>query len=203
MTTPVLISLKGISRTYRMGGETLHALDGVDLDILTNDYVAIIGSSGSGKSTMMNIMGCLDTPSAGQYTLDGEAVSEMTGKQLASVRNRKIGFIFQSFNLLPRVDALHNVMQPLVYQQVSYRKRKKRAEEMLERVGLAGRMGHQPNELSGGQRQRVAIARALVTAPSILLADEPTGNLDSATTVDILNLFDELHREGQTIIMVT
>ncbi len=203
MTTPVLISLKGISRTYRMGGETLHALDGVDLDILTNDYVAIIGSSGSGKSTMMNIMGCLDTPSAGQYTLDGEAVSEMTGKQLASVRNRKIGFIFQSFNLLPRVDALHNVMQPLVYQQVSYRKRKKRAEETLERVGLAGRMGHQPNELSGGQRQRVAIARALVTAPSILLADEPTGNLDSATTVDILNLFDELHREGQTIIMVT
>jgi putative ABC transport system ATP-binding protein len=203
MTTPVLISLAGIRRTYQMGGETLHALDGVDVDIKANDYLAIIGSSGSGKSTLMNIIGCLDTPSAGDYNLDGEDVSDMTGKQLASVRNRKIGFIFQSFNLLPRVDALHNVMQPLVYQQVSYRKRKKRAEEMMERVGLQGRMHHQPNELSGGQRQRVAIARALVTSPSILLADEPTGNLDSATSHDILNLFDELHNEGQTIIMVT
>lgn len=201
--TSALINLKGIRRTYQMGGETLHALDGIDLAIEKNDYVAIIGSSGSGKSTLMNIIGCLDTPSEGHYSLDEEDVSQMTGKQLASIRNRKIGFIFQSFNLLPRVDALHNVMQPLVYQQVSYRKRKKRAQEMLERVGLAGRMGHQPNELSGGQRQRVAIARALVTEPSILLADEPTGNLDSATTSDILNLFDELHNEGQTIIMVT
>jgi putative ABC transport system ATP-binding protein len=137
------------------------------------------------------------------FSLDGEDVSDMTGKELASIRNRKIGFIFQSFNLLPRVDALHNVMQPLVYQRVGYRKRKKRAQEMMERVGLGGRMHHQPNELSGGQRQRVAIARALVTSPSILLADEPTGNLDSATTADILNLFDELHHEGQTIIMVT
>lgn len=198
-----LISLNQIRRTYQMGGETLHALDGVDVSIQSNEYVAIIGSSGSGKSTLMNIIGCLDTPSDGQYWLDSEDVSEMTGKQLARVRNQKIGFIFQSFNLLPRVDALHNVMQPLVYQQVSYRKRKERAQKMLERVGLAGRMGHQPNELSGGQRQRVAIARALVTEPSILLADEPTGNLDSATTADILNLFDELQREGQTIIMVT
>lgn len=201
MTT--LIDLQNIRRTYVMGGETLHALDDVSLSIEQNDYVAIIGSSGSGKSTMMNIMGCLDTPSEGDYRLDDEDVSAMTGKQLASVRNRKIGFIFQSFNLLPRVDALHNVMQPLVYQRVSYRARKQRAQEMLERVGLAGRMGHQPNELSGGQRQRVAIARALVTSPSILLADEPTGNLDSTTTADILDLFDELQREGQTIIMVT
>jgi len=203
MTKKSLIELEGIRRTYVMGGETLHALDGVDIKIKSNDYVAIIGSSGSGKSTMMNIIGCLDTPSGGDYQLDGEDVSDMTGKQLASVRNRKIGFIFQSFNLLPRVDALHNVMQPLVYQRVSYRVRKQRAQEMLERVGLAGRMSHQPNELSGGQRQRVAIARALVTSPSILLADEPTGNLDSNTTSDILNLFDELHNEGQTIIMVT
>ncbi|EAR10533.1 ABC transporter ATP-binding protein [Reinekea blandensis] len=198
-----LISLSGIRRTYQMGGETLHALDGIDLSIQQNDYVAVIGSSGSGKSTLMNIIGCLDTPSEGHYRLADEDVSEMTGQQLAAVRNRRIGFIFQSFNLLPRVDALHNVMQPLVYQRVSYRQRKARAQELLERVGLSGRMGHQPNELSGGQRQRVAIARALVTAPSILLADEPTGNLDSSTTADILNLFDELHREGQTIIMVT
>ena len=203
MTQPTLISLENIRRSYVMGGETLHALDGVSVDIKANDYVAIIGSSGSGKSTLMNIMGCLDTPTDGVFSLDGEDVSDMTGKELASIRNRKIGFIFQSFNLLPRVDALHNVMQPLVYQRVGYRKRKKRAEEMMERVGLGGRMHHQPNELSGGQRQRVAIARALVTSPSILLADEPTGNLDSATTADILNLFDELHNEGQTIIMVT
>lgn len=201
MTT--LIELTNIRRSYLMGGEALHALDGIDLNINQNDYVAIIGASGSGKSTMMNIIGCLDTPSEGDYRLDGEDVSQMTGTQLASVRNRKIGFIFQSFNLLPRVDALHNVMQPLVYQRVSYRQRRARAQDMLERVGLAGRMGHQPNELSGGQRQRVAIARALVTAPSILLADEPTGNLDSTTSVDILNLFDELQMEGQTIIMVT
>lgn len=186
-----------------MGGETLHALDGVDIDIMANDYVAIIGSSGSGKSTLMNIIGALDTPSQGQYLLEGDSVGEMTGTELARVRNHKIGFIFQSFNLLPRVDALHNVMQPLVYQRVSYKKRKLRAQAMLERVGLGKRMGHQPNELSGGQRQRVAIARALVTNPSILLADEPTGNLDSATSHDILNLFDELQREGQTIIMVT
>lgn len=203
MSKKTLIELAGIRRTYEMGGETLHALDGIDISIESNDYVAIIGASGSGKSTLMNILGCLDTPSAGDYHLDGEDVSNMTGQQLARVRNRKIGFIFQSFNLLPRIDALHNVMQPLVYQHVSYRKRKERAQVMLERVGLSGRMGHQPNELSGGQRQRVAIARALVTNPSILLADEPTGNLDSSTSHDILDLFDQLHKEGQTIIMVT
>jgi len=203
MTHSALIDLHAIRRTYQMGGETLHALDGIDLAIGGNDFVAIVGSSGSGKSTLMNIVGCLDTPSSGDYRLDGEAVSAMSGKQLASVRNRKIGFIFQSFNLLPRVDALHNVMQPLIYQRVPYGLRKKRAEEMLARVGLSGRMHHQPNELSGGQRQRVAIARALVTSPSILLADEPTGNLDSATTADILSLFDELYNEGQTIIVVT
>ncbi|MDO7674925.1 MAG: ABC transporter ATP-binding protein [Reinekea forsetii] len=203
MTHSALIDLQAIRRTYQMGGETLHALDGIDLAIARNDFVAIVGSSGSGKSTLMNIVGCLDTPSSGDYRLDGEAVSAMSGKQLASVRNRKIGFIFQSFNLLPRVDALHNVMQPLIYQRVSYGVRKKRAQDMLARVGLSGRMHHQPNELSGGQRQRVAIARALVTSPSILLADEPTGNLDSSTTADILNLFDELYNEGQTIIVVT
>jgi putative ABC transport system ATP-binding protein len=203
MTHSALIDLQAIRRTYQMGGETLHALDGIDLAIARNDFVAIVGSSGSGKSTLMNIVGCLDTPSSGDYRLDGEAVSAMSGKQLASVRNRKIGFIFQSFNLLPRVDALHNVMQPLIYQRVSYGVRKKRAQEMLARVSLSGRMHHQPNELSGGQRQRVAIARALVTSPSILLADEPTGNLDSSTTADILNLFDELYNEGQTIIVVT
>ncbi|MDO7644354.1 MAG: ABC transporter ATP-binding protein [Reinekea forsetii] len=203
MTHSALIDLQAIRRTYQMGGETLHALDGIDLAIARNDFVAIVGSSGSGKSTLMNIVGCLDTPSSGDYRLDGEAVSAMSGKQLASVRNRKIGFIFQSFNLLPRVDALHNVMQPLIYQRVSYGVRKKRAQDMLARVGLSGRMHHQPNELSGGQRQRVAIARALVTSPSILLADEPTGNFDSSTTADILNLFDELYNEGQTIIVVT
>lgn len=198
-----MIELTDIRRSYSMGGETLHALDGVNLSIGTNEYIAIIGSSGSGKSTLMNIMGCLDSPSGGQYQLDGEDVSEFTGKQLAAVRNRKIGFIFQSFNLLPRVDTLHNVMQPLVYQRVPYRERKKRAKAILQRVGLGERMGHLPNELSGGQRQRVAIARALVTQPAILLADEPTGNLDSATTEEILGLFDELHQEGQTLVMVT
>ncbi len=203
MSQAALIELLNICRSYQMGGETLHALAGIDLAIKANDYLAIIGSSGSGKSTLMNIVGCLDTPSAGVYRLAGEPISAMTGKQLASVRNHQIGFIFQSFNLLPRIDALHNVMQPLVYQRITYRKRKERAQEMLERVGLGSRMGHQPNELSGGQRQRVAIARALVTRPSILLADEPTGNLDSVTTADILNLFDELQTEGQTIIMVT
>ena len=200
---PTLIQLNNIRKTYQMGGESLHALDGIDLTIPRNDYVAIIGSSGSGKSTLMNIMGCLDTPTEGVYELDGERISDLSAAQLAGIRNQKIGFIFQSFNLLPRVDTLHNVMQPLVYQRVRYSVRKKKAEEMLKRVGLGDRTGHLPNELSGGQRQRVAIARALVTSPSILLADEPTGNLDSSTTSDILNLFDELHHEGQTIIMVT
>lgn len=199
----ILISLQGITRTYVMGGETLHALNKISLEIKQNDYLAIIGASGSGKSTLMNIIGCLDTPSEGEYFLEGNSVSSMTGGQLAKVRNQKIGFIFQTFNLLPRIDALQNVMQPLVYQRVSYKERKNRAERMLDRVGLGGRMLHLPNELSGGQRQRVAIARALVTKPAILLADEPTGNLDSTTSIEILDLFDDLKKEGQTIIMVT
>jgi len=198
-----LIRLQNITRTYLMGGETLHALNDISIDIDQNEYLAIIGASGSGKSTLMNIIGCLDTPTKGQYLLNGVNVGTMGGHELAAVRNRQIGFIFQTFNLLPRIDAIHNVMQPLVYQRVSYKERKYRAEQLLEKVGLGSRMLHQPNELSGGQRQRVAIARALVTRPAILLADEPTGNLDSATSIEILNLFDDLHKEGQTIILVT
>jgi len=198
-----LIELKNVGRVYRMGGETLHALRDINLGIEQNEYVAFIGASGSGKSTLMNILGCLDSPSSGEYWLDGSRVSGMSGKELARVRNREIGFIFQSFNLLPRVSALKNVMQPLIYAKVGLRERARRAQAMLEQVGLGERMHHQPNELSGGQRQRVAIARALVTQPSILLADEPTGNLDSKTSLDIMALFKRLHEEGQTIIMVT
>lgn len=198
-----LIELKHISRLYRMGGETLHALRDINLSIERNAYVAFIGASGSGKSTLMNILGCLDSPSEGEYWLDGSRVSGMSGRELARVRNREIGFIFQSFNLLPRVSALKNVMQPLVYARVGLRERARRAQAMLEQVGLGERVHHQPNELSGGQRQRVAIARALVTQPSILLADEPTGNLDSKTSQDIMALFKQLHQDGQTIIMVT
>ncbi|GGX49852.1 ABC transporter ATP-binding protein [Saccharospirillum salsuginis] len=198
-----LIELKNVGRVYHMGGETLHALRDINLGIEQNEYVAFIGASGSGKSTLMNILGCLDSPSSGEYWLDGSRVSGMSGKELARVRNREIGFIFQSFNLLPRVSALKNVMQPLIYAKVGLRERTRRAQAMLEQVGLGERMHHQPNELSGGQRQRVAIARALVTQPSILLADEPTGNLDSKTSLDIMTLFKRLHEEGQTIIMVT
>jgi putative ABC transport system ATP-binding protein len=186
-----------------MGGQVVNALDGVDLDILPNEYVAIIGASGSGKSTLMNIIGCLDKPSEGEYFLSGDNVGQMSEAQLARVRNREIGFVFQSFNLLPRANALKNVMQPLVYRGISYREREKIAGEALQRVGLGDRMDHLPNQLSGGQRQRVAISRALVGQPAILLADEPTGNLDSRTTTDIMRLFDQLHADGQTIIMVT
>ncbi len=198
-----LIELNHIGRVYKMGGETLHALRDINLGIEKNEYIAFVGASGSGKSTLMNILGCLDSPSSGEYRLNGSLVSGMSSKELAHVRNREIGFIFQSFNLLPRVSALKNVMQPLIYAKVGLRERAKRAQAMLEQVGLGERMHHQPNELSGGQRQRVAIARALVTRPSILLADEPTGNLDSKTTTDIMALFKTLHSEGQTIIMVT
>lgn len=198
-----LIELKHIGRAYTMGGETLHALKDINLGIGKNEYVAFIGASGSGKSTLMNILGCLDTPSTGEYHLNGELVSSKSNKELARVRNREIGFIFQSFNLLPRASALKNVMQPLIYAKVGLRERARRAQAMLEQVGLGERINHLSNELSGGQRQRVAIARALVTQPSILLADEPTGNLDSKTTDDIMALFQNLHNEGQTIIMVT
>ena len=198
-----VIELKQISRHYQMGEELIRALDGIDLTIERNEYVMFIGSSGSGKSTVMNIVGCLDTPTSGTYLLNGHNVEGLDENALAEIRNREIGFIFQTFNLLPRATALRNVMQPLIYRGLKYSDRKAAAEEVLERVGLADRGGHLPNELSGGQRQRVAIARALVTKPSILLADEPTGNLDSHTTTEILALFDELHRDGQTIVVVT
>ena len=200
--TPV-IALRGIRREYRMGDQTVHALAGVDLDIGRNEYVAVIGASGSGKSSLMNVLGCLDRPSAGTYCLNGRDVAGMNEAELARVRNRDIGFIFQSFNLLPRASALHNVMQPLVYRRLPIARRRALATRALERVGLGSRMDHLPNQLSGGQRQRVAVARALVGEPAILLADEPTGNLDSATTVEIMGLFDQLHAAGQTIIIVT
>ncbi len=198
-----LIKLENICKYYSMGDQTVKALDQINIAIKQNEYVAFIGSSGSGKSTMMNILGCLDKPTQGEYWLNNTKVSTLTQNDLADIRNKEIGFIFQSFNLLPRASALHNVMLPLVYKGIPLNERKKLAEQSLEKVNLADRMSHIPSELSGGQRQRVAIARALVTNPSILLADEPTGNLDNQTTKDILALFDELHQEGQTIIMVT
>lgn len=198
-----LISLKNICRYYAMGNQTVKALDGISLEIKANEYIAFKGSSGSGKSTMMNILGCLDQPSDGDYLLNGNNVANLSQDQLSEIRNIEIGFIFQSFNLLPRASALQNVMLPLVYKGIPLKKRKELAINSLEKVSLADRMDHIPSELSGGQRQRVAIARALVTNPSILLADEPTGNLDSKTSTDIMALFDQLHSEGQTIIMVT
>ncbi|MCF6225441.1 MAG: ABC transporter ATP-binding protein [Xanthomonadales bacterium] len=200
---PVVIQLRDVYRTYTMGDQVLNALDGVSLDIKQNEYVAVVGSSGSGKSTLMNIFGCLDRASKGSYVLNGTDVGDMSENELAKVRNRQIGFVFQSFNLLSRATALKNVMQPLVYRGIPLAERKEIASLALERVGLGDRMGHLPNELSGGQRQRVAISRALVGNPDILLADEPTGNLDSKTSREIMALIDELHDQGQTIIMVT
>ena len=198
-----VIQFENVYRTYTMGDQVLNALDGVDLKISRNEYIAIIGASGSGKSTMMNIIGCLDPVSKGEYLLNGTNVGDMSEVELARARNREIGFVFQSFNLLSRASALKNVMQPLVYRGVPRAERKRIATEALERVGLGDRMHHQPNELSGGQRQRVAISRALVGNPAILLADEPTGNLDSKTSQEIMALIDQLHKDGQTIIMVT
>ena len=198
-----LIHLENITKTYKIGTIEVNALRGVNLDIQSNEYISIMGPSGSGKSTLMNIIGCLDTPTSGSYFLGDELVSTMDDNKLAEVRNRKIGFVFQTFNLLPRASALHNVELPLIYSGIHASRRKAIAEEALEKVSLSDRKNHRPNELSGGQRQRVAIARALVNNPSLILADEPTGNLDSATGKEIMAVFDDLHAAGNTIILVT
>jgi len=199
---PIII-LRDIHRTYQMGTQVVRALDGANLEVFPNEYVAIMGPSGSGKSTMMNIIGCLDVPTSGTYVLNGQDVSDMDDDELAEARNREIGFIFQTFNLLPRVDCLQNVELPLIYAGHSRSKRREMAADALRSVGLGDRMDHKPNELSGGQRQRVAVARALVNNPSILLADEPTGNLDSKTGIEIMHLFEALHKAGNTILLVT
>ena len=199
----IIILTHKLSRDYQLGSETVRALRDVSLQIRKNEFTAIMGPSGSGKSTLMNLIGCLDTPTAGEYWLNGQKVSERNDDELAHIRNKEIGFVFQTFNLLPRASALHNVELPLIYAGIPSKRRKQTAEYALERVGLADRMHHKPNELSGGQRQRVAIARALVNEPSILLADEPTGNLDSVTGEDIMTVFEALHDTGQTILLIT
>ena len=197
------LQLRDVVKTYVMGEDTVHALRGVSLDIKRNEYVAVMGPSGSGKSTLMNVIGCLDTPTSGTYSLEGQMVADMSEYQLADIRNQRIGFVFQTFNLIPRTTVFHNVELPMIYAGVGKGERRARAENAIDRVGLKDRMKHKPNELSGGQRQRVAIARALVCNPSIILADEPTGNLDSKTGDEIMGILDELHRGGQTIILVT
>ncbi|ARV08967.1 macrolide ABC transporter ATP-binding protein [Winogradskyella sp. PC-19] len=198
-----VIEIRNIIRDFKLGQETVHVLKGIDLDIKRGEYVAIMGPSGSGKSTLMNLLGCLDTPTAGSYLLSGNDVSEMTDDELAEIRNTEIGFVFQTFNLLPRTTALDNVALPMIYAGASKKERVNRASEVLTDVGLDDRMDHKPNQLSGGQRQRVAVGRALVNRPSIILADEPTGNLDSKTGTEIMALFDEIHAKGNTVIMVT
>jgi putative ABC transport system ATP-binding protein len=202
MKTPI-INIKGITRDFQLGSETVNVLKGIDLVINKGEYVALMGPSGSGKSTLMNILGCLDTPTSGSYILNGKQVSEMHDDELAEIRNKEIGFVFQTFNLMPRTTALDNVALPMVYAGFSKDDRNKRATEVLTQVGLADRMDHKPNQLSGGQRQRVAVGRALVNKPSIILADEPTGNLDSKTSVEIMKLFGEIHANGNTVILVT
>lgn len=198
-----VIEIRNIIRDFKLGQEIVHVLKGIDLDIKRGEYVAIMGPSGSGKSTLMNLLGCLDTPTAGSYNLNGNDVSEMSDDELADIRNTEIGFVFQTFNLLPRTTALDNVALPMVYAGASKKERQERASQVLTDVGLADRMDHKPNQLSGGQRQRVAVGRALVNKPSIILADEPTGNLDSKTGHEIMQLFDEIHKSGNTVIMVT
>jgi putative ABC transport system ATP-binding protein len=203
MESKSVISLRGITRDFQLGAQTVHVLKGIDLDIQQGEYVALMGPSGSGKSTLMNLLGCLDTPTAGSYHLAGRDVSRMDDNDLAAVRNKEIGFVFQTFNLIPRQTALQNVALPMVYAGASKEARTERAEEVLRQVGLEDRMDHRPNQLSGGQRQRVAIARALVNTPSMILADEPTGNLDSTTSVEIMKLFDDIHKAGNTLVVVT
>jgi len=203
MTEKVIIKLQNLTRIYRVGVECIHALDGINLKLLENEYVAVMGPSGSGKSTLMNVLGCLDRATSGSYELDDQDTTKLRDAQLARIRNERIGFVFQSFELLGQLNAQKNVEVPLIYSHDGWWSRRKRAKSVLERVGLSDRIKHKPNQLSGGEKQRVAIARALICNPSILLADEPTGNLDSKTSDDILGLFDQLHREGQTIILVT
>jgi putative ABC transport system ATP-binding protein len=198
-----LIKIKDLKRDFQLGSETIYVLKGIDLQINKGEYVALMGPSGSGKSTLMNLLGCLDTPTSGTYILNGKDVSQMHDDDLAEIRNKEIGFVFQTFNLLPRTTALDNVALPMIYAGYSKTERSERASEVLTQVNLADRMDHQPNQLSGGQRQRVAIARALVNKPSIILADEPTGNLDSKTSVEIMNLFNDIHKKGNTVILVT
>ena len=202
-TTDAILQLRGITRDFKLGAQTVHVLKGIDLDISKNEYVALMGPSGSGKSTLMNLLGCLDTPTSGSYELNGTDVSSLNDNALAEIRNSEIGFVFQTFNLLPRSTALENVALPLVYAGLSKEERLARAAEVLEQVGLADRMDHRPNQISGGQRQRVAVARALVNKPALILADEPTGNLDSKTSVEIMKLFDDIQAAGNTVVLVT
>ena len=202
-TTDAILQLRGITRDFKLGSQTVHVLKGIDLDIGKNEYVALMGPSGSGKSTLMNLLGCLDTPTSGNYELNGTDVSSLNDNALAEIRNSEIGFVFQTFNLLPRSTALENVALPLVYAGLSKEERLARAAEVLDQVGLSDRMDHRPNQLSGGQRQRVAVARALVNRPALILADEPTGNLDSKTSLEIMKLFDEIQAAGNTVILVT
>jgi putative ABC transport system ATP-binding protein len=202
-TTDAILQLRGITRDFKLGAQTVHVLKGIDLDISKNEYVALMGPSGSGKSTLMNLLGCLDTPTGGSYELNGTDVSSLNDNALAEIRNSEIGFVFQTFNLLPRSTALENVALPLVYAGLSKEERLARAAEVLDQVGLSDRMDHRPNQLSGGQRQRVAVARALVNKPALILADEPTGNLDSKTSVEIMKLFDDIQAAGNTVVLVT